>query len=107
MNLAFASDDVVYISWKRDAEKDVHNLRHTNEVKGVYVTAEARIHFYRYLDSLAENAMYCDTDSVTHIQPSGEHSLIETGDELADINSELRSSETITEFVSGWSKNCA
>jgi len=29
-NLAFASDDVVYISWKHSAEEQVPNLRHTN-----------------------------------------------------------------------------
>jgi len=71
-NLAFASDDVVYISWKRGAEEDVHNLRHTNDVIGAYVTAGTRIHLYRYLDGLRENAMYCDTDSVIYIQPRGE-----------------------------------
>jgi len=82
MNLAFASDDVVYISWKRGTEEDVPYLRHTNEVIGAYVTAGARIHLYRYLDRLGENAMHFDTDSVIYIQPSGETSLIETGDKL-------------------------
>ena len=32
-NLAFASDDVVWLSWK------VPNLPHTNEVKGAYFNA--------------------------------------------------------------------
>jgi len=67
MNLAFASDDVVYISWKRGAEEDVPNLGHTNEVIGIYVTAGVRIHLYRYLNRLGENAIYCDTDSVKYI----------------------------------------
>jgi len=64
VNLAFASDDVVWLSRKRGAEEDVPNLRHTNEVIGAYVTAGARIHLYRYLERLRENAIYCDTDSV-------------------------------------------
>ena len=38
MNLVFASEDVVYISWKRGAEEDVPILRHTSEVIGAYVT---------------------------------------------------------------------
>jgi len=46
-NLAFASDDVVWISWKHSAEEHVPNLRHTNEVVGAYVTSGARIHLYR------------------------------------------------------------
>jgi len=33
-NLAFAGDDVIYISWKRGAEKDVPNLPHTKKVIG-------------------------------------------------------------------------
>ena len=43
-NLAFASDDVVWLSWKVTAEENVPNLPHTNEVIGAYVTAGARIH---------------------------------------------------------------
>ena len=59
-NLAFASDDVVWISWKHSAEKFVPNLRHTNEVIGAYVNAGDRMHLYRYLDRLGERAIYCD-----------------------------------------------
>jgi len=71
MDLVFASDDVVWISWKYGAEEQVPNRRHTNEVIGAYVTAGARIQLYRYLDRLGENAMHCDTDSVMYIQPKG------------------------------------
>ena len=83
------------------------SLRHTNEVIGAYVTAGARIHFYRYLDRLQENAIYCDTDSVIYVQPRDEPSLIEPGDKLGDITPELRPSEFISEFVSGGPKNYA
>jgi len=69
MNLAFASDDVVWISWKYSADEDVPSLRHTNKVIGAYVAAGARIHLYRYLHRLKEKAMYCDTVSVIYIQP--------------------------------------
>ena len=55
-NLEFASDDVVWISWKHSAEDHVPNLCHTNEVLGAYVTAGARMHLYRYLDRLGERA---------------------------------------------------
>jgi len=57
MNLVFANDDVVWISWKYGAEEDVPSMRHTNELIGAYVTAGARIHLYRYLDRLRENAI--------------------------------------------------
>jgi len=63
-NLIFASDDVAWLSWKRGAEEDLPNLRHTNEVIDAYVTSGARIHLYRYLDRLRENAIYYDKDTV-------------------------------------------
>ena len=83
-NLVFASDDVVWLSWKHGAEEDVPSLLHTNEVIGAYVTAGARMHLYRYLDRLQEKTVHCDTDSVIYIQPKEERSLIETGDKLGD-----------------------
>ena len=52
-------------------------------------------------------AIYCDTDSVIYIQPKDELSLIETGDKLVDTKSELRPSDTISEFVSGGPENYA
>jgi len=107
MILVFANDDVVWVSWKYGAEEHVLSLRHTNEVIGAYVTAVARIHLYRYIDRLRENAIYCDMDSVRHIQPGDEPALIETKDKLGDINSETRSSEILSEFVNGGPKNYA
>jgi len=46
LNLLFASDHVVWISWKYAAEGKIPNLPHTNEVIGPYVTFGARIHLY-------------------------------------------------------------
>ena len=92
MNLVFINDDVIWISWKYGADEHVPSLRHTNGVIGAYVTAGARIHLYRYLDRLRENAIYCDTDSVIYIQPRDGPHLIETGDKLGDMPSELRPS---------------
>ena len=89
-------------SWKR-----VTSLRHTNEVIGAYVTAGARLHLYRHLGRLQEKALYCDTDSVIFIQPRDEPQLVEIGDNLGDMTSELKPHEMITEFVSGGPKNYA
>jgi len=57
-NLAFATDDVVWLSWNVTAEENVPNLPHTNEVIGAYVTVGARIHLYSFLDRLQEKAIY-------------------------------------------------
>ena len=72
-----------------------------DEVIGAYVTAGARIHLYRHLDRLGERVIYCD------IQPKDEPKLVETGDKLGDMTSELRTTEYISEFVTGGPKNYA
>ena len=66
-NLMFASDEVVWASWRYISEEKVPKLRHTNEVIGAYVTAGARIHLYAYLDKLQKITKYCDTASVIYI----------------------------------------
>jgi len=78
---------------KLAAVEHAPNLRHTNEALFSYVTAEARIHLYRYLDRLREKAIYCDTDSVIFIQPSDEPGLIDTEDRFGEMTNELRTSE--------------
>ena len=76
-------------------------------VIGAYVTAGARLHLYKYLDKLQERAIYRDTNSVLFVQPSAESPLVETGNNLGDMTSELKPSEYIEEFVSGGQKNYA
>ena len=88
--LMFSSDVVVCASWQYIAEGKVLNLRSTNEVGGAYVTAEARIHLCGYLERLQQTALYYDTDSVIYIQPNAELSLVETGDCLGAMKSELK-----------------
>ena len=66
-SLIFASDDVVWTSWRYIEEERIPNLRHTNKVKGAYFTAGARLHLYKYLDILQERSIYCDTDSVIFV----------------------------------------
>ena len=103
--IIFASDDLVWTSWPYIADEKVPNLRHTNEVIGAYVTAGARIHLYKYVDRLQRRALYCDTDSVIYIQPTAEPPLVETGDSLVAMRSELKPGLHIEEFVSGLPKN--
>jgi hypothetical protein len=104
-NLRFASDDVVWASWRFIAEEKITSLRHTNEVLGAYVTSSARIHLYSYLDRLQEKALYCEKVSVFYIQRMDVSMLIECGDRLGDMADELKPGEYISEFVSAVPKN--
>jgi len=85
-NLAFARDDVAWLTRKVTAEENVSYLPNTNEVIGVYVTVGATIHLYSLLDRLQENAIYRDTDSVIYIQPGGQPWPITTGDNVGTCN---------------------
>jgi hypothetical protein len=107
VNLLFACDHVVWVSWMYAAEERIPNLQNTNEVIGSFVTAGARIHLYSYLDKLQEKAIYTDTDSVLYIQNDDEPPLIECGDKLVSMTNELQLGECIDEFVSGGPKNYA
>ena len=89
-NLLFAGDEVMLISWRNAEEAHVPNLRHKNEVIGRYVTADARLHLYRYLDEMREKALYCDTYSVVFMQPRDGAALVEIGDCLGAMTSEQK-----------------
>jgi hypothetical protein len=52
-------------------------------------------------------ALHCDTDSVIYIKPDDQPPLIETGDCLVAMTSELKQGFHIDEFVSGGPKNYA
>jgi hypothetical protein len=65
------------------------------------------MHLYSYLARLKEMALYCDTDSVIYIQPNDQPVLVETGDCLGAMTSELKQGWHIDEFVSGGPKNYA
>jgi len=95
-NMLFVNDDVVWISWQFSSEERVPSVSHTNEVIGAYVTAGARIHLYSYMNRLKGKTIYTDMDSVIHIQPRNEPSLIETGNNLGQMTSELKPDEIIS-----------
>ena len=87
----------------------MHSLRHTNEVIGACVTAGARIYLYGFLDKLQEKAIYCNTDSVIFKQPGPrcETTLIKTGDNLGQMQSELKKGEVVVEVVCAGPKSYA
>ena len=80
-------------------------LLHTNEVVAAYVACRGRMHLYAHLDKFGERALYCDTDRFIFVQKVDEPPLIECGDALGDITSELKGDDYISEFVSGAKNN--
>jgi len=98
-NMLFASDDV--ICYLGSIQPTSACLAYVTEIIGAYVTAGARIHLYGFLYKLREKAIYTDTDSVIFIQPGpgSEPTLIKTGDNLGQMQSELKKGEIIVEVV--------
>jgi hypothetical protein len=92
-SMLFANDNVVWIAWRYADANSVTNLPHTNDVICSFVTAGARIHLYGYLDRLGDRALYCDTDSVTYVQPKDKQPLVPTGDGLGAMTYELAKNE--------------
>ena len=56
---------------------------------------------------MQEKAIYTDTDSVIFIQPRNVPALIKTGDNLGQMQSELKKDEIIVEVVCAGPKNYA
>jgi len=106
-NLVFAGDSVFWIAWRHSDETHAPMLRHTNDVIASFVTAGGRMNLYSYLDTLQTRALYTDTDSVIFIHPRDGAILVNTGDCLGDMTSELKSCEYISEFVCSGPKNSA
>ena len=100
--LRLCTDDLleaVYISVDDNAVKGTK----TNIFVAAFTTCHARLKLYESLDTLQQQVLYYDTDSVVYRWRPGQPSIA-TGDFLGDMTDEL-DGDVITEFVSGGAKN--
>ena len=84
--------------------------KNVNVAFSAYLTAQARLKVYEYLNKLGKSVLYCDTDSVIYIQNLYEPPKVETGYYFGDLTDELEefgSGSYIERFVSGGPKNYA
>ena len=104
-NILFINNNSVWVNWRYHKEAIVPNNR-VNVVLGVYTTTFARLQLYELLDSVGENAIYGDTDSLVYYDTK--EVKLPTGDYLGDLTDELEEygpGAYIQEFVSGGPKN--
>ena len=100
--LRLCTDDIleaVYTSVQDNAVKGTK----TNIFVAAFTTCHARLKLYESLDTLEEQILYYDTDSVIYRWRPDQPSIV-TGDFLGDMTDEL-DGDIITEFVSGGAKN--
>ena len=84
--------------------------RNVNVAVAAYVTTQARLKLYEYLNKLGKSVLYCDTDSFIYIQNVDEPPKFEKGYYLCDLTDELKEfgcASYIDQFVSDGPKNYA
>ena len=108
-NIRFCTEDVIEVVYvnKEDVNKEDAILpnNRTNVFIAAFTTCHARLKLYSYLQTLGEQVLYYDTDSVIYKWSAG-LPKVPTGDYLGDLKDELNG-DHIVEFVSGGPKNYA
>ena len=75
-----------------------------------YITTQAQLRLYKYLNELGESVLYCNMDYVIFIHNVDEPPKVRAGDYLGHLTDELEEFgfvSYIEEFVSGGPKNYA
>ena len=103
-NIRFCTEDVIEVLYVSKEDAIVPNNR-TNVFVAAFTTCWARLKLYSYLQTLGEQVLYYDTDSVIYKWSAG-LPKVPTGDYLGDLKDELNG-DHIVEFVSGGPKNYA
>lgn len=101
-------ENTLIVNWEY-IEEASNPLTTVNVVIAAYVTTQARLKLYSYLEQLGDKVIYYDTDSVIYVSREGEYN-IPTGECIGDMTDELETygpGSFITEFVSGGPKNYA
>lgn len=100
------NEETVLVNWEHK-EGACDSLSTVNVCVAAYVTTQARLKLYSYLEQLGDRVLYYDTDSVIYTVAEGEWD-VPTGNLLGDMTNELLDygpDSYITEFVSGGPKN--
>ena len=100
--IRICTDEVLEVVYKQTEDNNLPSAK-TNIFIAAFTTCWARLKLYSYLQTLGEQVLYYDTDSVIYLWKE-EQPQIATGDFLGDMTDEL-DGEHIVEFVSGGAKN--
>lgn len=105
-HITIINEEVLLVSWEhKDEAYDC--LKAVNVSIAAYVTTQARLKLYSYLEKLGDRVLYYDTDSIIYISREDEWD-VPTGTSLGEMTDELAEYGTgsyITEFVSAGPKN--
>ena len=100
--LRICTDDLLEVIYSH-VEDDILPSNKTNIFVAAFTTCWARLKLYSYLQTLQEQVLYYDTDSVIYKWTPG-FPRLPNGDYLGELTDELEG-DVIEEFVSGGAKN--
>ena len=100
--IRFCTEDIVEVVFK-SKEEALFPSSKTNVFVAAFTTCHARLKLYSYLETLGEQVLYYDTDSVIYKWSAG-LPKITPGDYLGEMKNEVEG-DHIVEFVSGGAKN--
>lgn len=106
-DVSLNNDNFIQVQYSEQKQLHFGGLT-TNVVIASFVTAQARIHLYNYLDKLNDRVLYCDTDSIIFVSRENEYEP-PLGNYLGDFTNEIdpADGDHIIEFVSAGPKNYA
>jgi len=106
-SVQFFGDSMACVTYTTE-DDFLESLTNTNPVIAAFVTAQARLELYKYLDQLQDRVMYFDTDSIIYLTRPTDSYTVPTGSYLGQMTDELRGygeGAYIQEFVAGGPKN--
>jgi len=106
-NIQMVDDDMVLVSHTK-TEEFVDILPNTNVVLAAYVTAQARLKLYSYIEKLDNRVLYFDADSLIYLSSKTDVYNVPIGCSLGEMTNELKGfgpNAFISEFVSAGPKN--
>ena len=101
----FISHDIALVQFKDGRDFISLPNKTSNVFISSFITSFARLQLYSYLEQLDENLiLYCDTDSLIYVSPTGEH-ILELGSHLGELTDEMKEGEYIKLFCSSGPKS--
>lgn len=94
-------DNMILMNWHNNTD-ELPESNFTSVAIASYVTAQARLYLYSFMEQLQDRLIYCDTDSVIYSESTTDKKL-PTGDFLGQLTDELDKwpGSYISEFVCG------
>ena len=98
-------EDTLLLDYAQKTEV-VHSGSSDNVPVAAFITGYGRLMLYELLEACGERAMYCDTDSIIY-RADNASQILQVGDYLGDLTSELKNGSHITHFLATGPKSYA